>query len=106
MPLRRYVYGQRAAFACSKTGIDVFDFSLAAVLSAKGCIPAPSASGASWELSLSTRVGPLHECPFFEDNFSTYLPYVHITRDVKQKYMSVMIYADGLVCMDETPVRS
>ncbi|KAF8194949.1 hypothetical protein BJ912DRAFT_159947 [Pholiota molesta] len=96
---KRYVHGQRAAFpgrGLSSTDIEIFDFSLAAVLSAKGYIPAPSAS--SWELSSSTRVGPLHDCPFFADNFSTYLPYVHITRDVKVKYLDVLIYADGLVC--------
>ncbi|KAF8199013.1 hypothetical protein BJ912DRAFT_686105 [Pholiota molesta] len=96
----RYVHGQRAAFpgrGSSSTDIEVFDFSLAAVLSAKGCIPAPSAS--SWELSSSTRVGPSYDCPFFADNFSTYLPYVRITRDVKLQYSDVLIYADGIVCM-------
>ncbi|KAF8194950.1 hypothetical protein BJ912DRAFT_159975 [Pholiota molesta] len=62
---RRYVYGQRAAFpgrGRSSTDIEIFDFSLAAVLSAKGCIPAPSAF--SWELSSSTRVGPRTNAPF------------------------------------------
>jgi hypothetical protein len=102
----RYVHGQRAAFpgrGSSSTDIEVFDFSLAAVLSAKGCIPAPSAT--SWELSSSTRVGPSYDCPFFADNFSTYLPYVRITRDVKLQYSDVLIYADGIVCMKNRLVR-
>ncbi|KAF8194952.1 hypothetical protein BJ912DRAFT_160020 [Pholiota molesta] len=105
---KRYIHGQRAAFACSgvpSADIDVFDFSLAAVLSAKGCIPAPIPSGTIWDLSLSTRVGPLHDCPFFADNFSTYLPYVHIMRGLALDYTGVIVYADGLVCTNGLSVR-
>jgi hypothetical protein len=103
----RYIHGQRVAFAGrgrSGTDVVVFDFSLAAVLSAKGCIPAPSVP--SWELSSSTLIDSSHECPFFADDFSTYLPYVHTTRDIKLKWSDILFCADGLVCMKDVQVRS
>jgi hypothetical protein len=103
----RYIHGQRVAFAGrgrSGTDVVVFDFSLAAVLSVKGCIPAPSAP--SWELSSSTLIDSSRECPFFVDDFSTYLPYVHITRDIKLKWSDILFCADGLVCMKDVQVRS
>ncbi|KAF8198996.1 hypothetical protein BJ912DRAFT_1139832, partial [Pholiota molesta] len=99
---RRYIHGQRAAFPWGghgDAGIDVYDFSLAAVRAATGCLPAPTAD--SWALAEPTLAGPAHGCPFFADDFSTHLPYVCITRDVELDYARVVMYADGLLCMKD-----
>ncbi|KAF8190061.1 hypothetical protein BJ912DRAFT_353375 [Pholiota molesta] len=109
----RYIHGQRVIFPERIYGandaleevpnsMEVLDFSLAAVLSAKG-IPIPmSASPPSSSQSKPGTLMPsstIHagEVPIFEGDVETHLPCVSYKRDLKQTYAAYMIHADGIV---------
>jgi hypothetical protein len=111
--IRRYIHGQRVIFPERIYGandaleevpnsMEVLDFSLAAVLSAKG-IPIPmSASPPSSSQSKPGTLMPsstIHagEVPIFEGDVETHLPCVSYKRDLKQTYAAYMIHADGIV---------
>jgi hypothetical protein len=107
----RHVHGQCIVFchkssrASSSASIEILDFSLAATFSVKrhlSMLPASSKND-NWEFRLSNHIeatkGHSLVCdhPFFEDDIWTCLPYVCITRDLKQKYTEFMVHADGVV---------
>jgi hypothetical protein len=113
---RRYVHGQRVVFTGRNIGEDgqmvwpprtaayIFDFSLAAVLSAKGALEMPSSfpTGKPGTL-LPPSVICAETVPFFLEDVETYLPCVMSTLEFKVIYPTYMIYADGIVGIHVRP---
>jgi hypothetical protein len=102
----RYVYGQRAIWtrASGTAGgshpekpantIEVLDFSLAAVLSAKD---AEKGKRGTLVAASTIHVG---EPPIFRHDVETCLPCVSTVWNLKREYALYMIYADGIVGVD------
>jgi hypothetical protein len=97
----RCVHGQRVIshlnyepLSTSSKSIDILDFSLAATLSVKSHFPIDATDSENYKE---------HEYPYFMEDVRTYLPYVRITRGLKQEYSKFMVHADDVVC---TKVRS
>jgi hypothetical protein len=114
----RCIYGQRAVLkqdidTTEPSGaIDIFDFSLAAVLSAQGSLdthtPSPSPKGQPLSPSSVIRI---EDVPLFLDDVETRLPYVISTLHLSccsafmidtQHDPIYMMYADGII---DTNVR-
>jgi hypothetical protein len=109
----RYVYGQRAIWTRPlmdavelhpgrpPNTIEVLDFSLAAVLSAKDVFPVSSLSEKGKHGTLvapsTIHVGQL---PIFKHDVETHLPYVSTEWNLKKEYALYMIYADGIIGVD------
>ncbi|KAF8171485.1 hypothetical protein BJ912DRAFT_119968 [Pholiota molesta] len=104
---KRYIHGQRAIYSegeidgLYRRSVTIADFSLAAVLFAKGMLdmpsPAPSSKGkppGTLLLSSTIRTG---DVPIFLDDVETHLPCVASILDLKQTNEFYMIYADGFV---------
>ncbi|KAF8190083.1 hypothetical protein BJ912DRAFT_353933 [Pholiota molesta] len=109
----RYIHGQRVVLPALTDGangkleevpnsVEVLNFSLAAVLSAKGVlIPTSpllpsSARDKPGTLSSSSTIYA-GEVPFLRKDVETHLPYVSYKRDLKQTHAEYMIHADGIV---------
>ncbi|KAF8192055.1 hypothetical protein BJ912DRAFT_1142196 [Pholiota molesta] len=114
--LRRYVHGQRVVFTGKNIGEDgqmvwpprsapyIFDFSLAAVLSAKSALEMPSSFPTGKPGTLLPRsVICAETVPFFLEDVETYLPCVMSTLEFKVIYPAYMIYADGMVGIRTEP---
>ncbi|KAF8169643.1 hypothetical protein BJ912DRAFT_888360 [Pholiota molesta] len=100
---RRCVYGQRAVVAENTPerphAVDLLDFSLAAVLSAKGLLDVPStttAKGHRGRLLLSSTL-PKGDVPLFLDDVETHLPCVRSTLALREIRPAYMLYADGII---------
>jgi hypothetical protein len=109
----RYIHGQRAIYSegeidgLYRRSVTIADFSLAAVLFAKGMLdmpsPAPSSKGkppGTLLLSSTIRTG---DVPIFLDDVETHLPCVASILDLKQTNEFYMIYADGFVGANVRP---
>jgi hypothetical protein len=86
----------------------IFDFSLAAVLSAKGALPMQPPSSSSVPMGkpgtlLPPSVIRAETVPIFLADVETYLPCVMSTLDFKKIYPTYMIYADGIVGIHVRP---
>jgi hypothetical protein len=107
----RCVYGQRAVLTDYTTdspphAVDLFDFSLAAVLSAKGILDAPStaaAKGHPGRLLSSSTIRAEEDVPLFLDDVETHLPCVRSTLDLKEICIAYMLYADGIIGVNVRP---
>jgi hypothetical protein len=105
----RCIYGQRALFAAYTTkppyAVDVFDFSLAAVLSAKGILDAPSTAAAKGHPGrlLPSSTIRTEDAPLFLDDVETHLPCVRSTLDLKEIRIAYMLYADGIIGVNVRP---
>ncbi|KAF8192077.1 hypothetical protein BJ912DRAFT_962766 [Pholiota molesta] len=96
--VKRYVHGQRVVFPGRNIGVyglslHIFDFSLAAVLFAKGILGITGTLLAPSTISAET-------VPLFLEDVTTHLPCVLSRRDFEQIYETYMIYADGIVGID------
>ncbi|KAF8169657.1 hypothetical protein BJ912DRAFT_888365 [Pholiota molesta] len=106
---RRCIYGQRALFAAYTTkppyAVDVFDFSLAAVLSAKGILDSPSTAAAKGHPGrlLPSSTIRTEDAPLFLDDVETHLPCVRSTLDLKEIRIAYMLYADGIIGVNVRP---
>ncbi|KAF8192046.1 hypothetical protein BJ912DRAFT_1041417 [Pholiota molesta] len=105
---RRCVYGQRAVLTDYTTelphAVELFDFSLAAVLSAKGILDAPSpaaAEGHPGRLLSSSTIRAEEDVPLFLDDVKTHLPCVQSTLDLKEISIAYMLYADGIIGVND-----
>jgi hypothetical protein len=108
--VRRYVHGQRCVFPGGIIGddnpmqcppsryVEILDFSSAAVLTAKGMLPAllPTPKGKPGTLVPSSIIRS-EDFPFFLHDVETHLPCVITTLALKQPYDAYMIHADGIV---------
>jgi hypothetical protein len=82
--------------------VEVLNFSLAAVLSAKGVLIPTSPllpSSARDKLGTLSTSSTIYagEVPFLRNEVETHLPYVSYKRDLKQTHAEYMIHADGIV---------
>jgi hypothetical protein len=80
--------------------VDVLDFSLAAVLSAKGVLPKHRAAPSPKEkprTPLPSSIISIGDVPFFVDDVETYLPCVISKLDFKQVHEAYMIHDDGII---------
>ncbi|KAF8169410.1 hypothetical protein BJ912DRAFT_175019 [Pholiota molesta] len=99
---KRYIYGQRAIFKLTSISmaeplghpVDVLDFSLGAVLAARG--PSSSSDGRHGKL-LPSNVLRRKDAPWFLDDVETRLPCVRSALLLKERCKTYMIYADGIV---------
>jgi hypothetical protein len=105
----RCVYGQRAVVAENTPerphAVDLLDFSLAAVLSAKGLLDVPStttAKGHPGRLLLSSTL-PKGDVPLFLDDVETHLPCVRSTLALREIRPAYMLYADGIIGVNVCP---
>jgi hypothetical protein len=115
--VRRYIYGQRAVFIKHSIGTgttsepsrtaEVFDFSLAAVLSAQGSLDTRSASprGQPGKLLPASAIRT-EDVPLFLDDVETHLPCVISTLHLTQSCSACMIYADGIIGVNVRPALS
>ncbi|KAF8166403.1 hypothetical protein BJ912DRAFT_1067939 [Pholiota molesta] len=95
--LLKYVYGQRAIWTRASTApntIEVLDFSLAAVLSAKDV---EKGKRGTLVAASTIHVG---QPPIFKHDVETCLPCVSTVWNLKREYALYMIYADGIVGVD------
>ncbi|KAF8192058.1 hypothetical protein BJ912DRAFT_924971 [Pholiota molesta] len=106
---KRYIHGQRAIFPEGEIeglyrSVRIVDFSLAAVLFAKGMLDMPSYASSSkrkppGKLLLSSTIRT-EDVPIFLDDVETHLPCVTSILNLKQTNEFYMIYADGFVGAD------
>jgi hypothetical protein len=99
----RYVHGQRVVFPGRNIGVYglslyIFDFSLAAVLFAKG-MSSSFTNGEPGTLLAPSTISA-ETVPLFLEDVTTHLPCVLSRRDFEQIYETYMIYADGIVGID------
>ncbi|KAF9482976.1 hypothetical protein BDN70DRAFT_874392 [Pholiota conissans] len=110
LPSRYQIHGQRVVYAGSVAGhedhlpmslsrsVMILDFSLSAVLSARGVFPLllPSPQNDSGALSLSNKIDASN-VPIFAEDVETYLPCVTRTWYFDKSYMGYLINADGVI---------
>jgi hypothetical protein len=107
-----YVYGQRAIWLQPSTDavthperppntIEVVDFSLSAVLSAKDVpLMSPLLVRCKSSTLVPSSTIQLGRTPIFEDVVETHLPCVSTEWNLKQAYPLYMIYEDGIIGVD------
>lgn len=81
------------------SSFELFDFSLAAVLSAQGVYPMTSCRGALMPSSMIRT----SELPLFQHDLVTHLPCISLKLDLEQQYSTCMIYEEGIVGVIVSP---
>jgi hypothetical protein len=110
----RHIHGQRVVVHRHRSqsrSVQIFDFSRAATFAVEGqlsILPASSRIANQWQLpkmnlTEAAEVYSISVYPFFKEDVATYLPYVCITRKLKEDYTEFMVCADDVVGVMVSP---